>query len=123
MLARVARCAEAQGHTGWHADDRVTVWMDLMRAVRELPTHYRGAPLQPLARLLADLPQGIRLAARAHYVALLRGVAPDDMPAGFQRADPFGESAMVRRVLKRPRYPLAMRAIAPKRERIDETWP
>lgn len=123
VLARVARCAGGHDHMAWDAGDRMTVWIELVRAVRELPTHYRGAPLQQLARLLADLPHGFRLAARSHFVALLRGVAPDDIPAGFEPVGPFAESAMVRRVLKRPRYPVAMRAIAPKRERIDETWP
>ncbi|MCA7085060.1 hypothetical protein K7G19_15800 [Cupriavidus sp. DB3] len=123
VLARLARCAGAQGPMAWHASERVTAWMELVRAVRELPTHYRGAPLPSLARLLGELPHGIRLAARSHFVALLRGVAPDDIPAGFHPLAPFAESALVRRVLKRPRYPVAMRAIAPKRERIDETWP
>lgn len=123
VLARLARCAAARGAMAWHDGERVTAWVELVRAVRELPTHYRGAPLPSLARLLGELPHGLRMAARSHFVALLRGVAPDDIPAGFQPIDPFAESAMVRRVLKRWRYPVAMRAIAPKRERIDETWP
>lgn len=123
VLAQVARCAGAQGPTAWHAGERVTAWIELVDAVRELPTHYRGAPLQPMARLLAELPRDIRLAARSHFVALLRGVAPDDIPAGFRPIAPFAESTMVRRALKRPRYPVAMRAALPKRERIDETWP
>lgn len=126
VLARVARAARLAG-TGhrveWGTDQRIAVWVDLVGAVKELPTHYRGAPLQQLAQLLAKLPPDMRRTARRYFVALLRGVPPADMPAGFAAADPFAESAMVRRALKRPRYPLAMQAVAPKRARIDETWP
>lgn len=122
-VARAARLADTRNRVEWGIDRRLAVWIDLAGAVKDLPAHYRGAPLQQLAQLLADLPADMRRTARRYFVALLRGVPPTDMPAGFAAADPFSESAVVRRVLKRPRYPLAMQAVAPKRARIDETWP
>lgn len=123
VLARVAQRAGAYRYTTWNAGQRIAIWVELLLAVRELPTHYRGAPLQEMARLLADLPSEQRRQARPHFVALLRGVPRADIPAGFAPPDPFSESAMVRRALKRPRYPEVGLGIAPKRERVDETWP
>ncbi len=124
VLVRVAACAGADRWLGWNPEQRVRVWIDLLDAVRQLPTHYRGAPLHQLAQLLADLPPGtMRHRARQHFRALLRGVSPLDIPAGFEPFNPLSESAMVRRALKRPRFPEPKLAVSPKRERIDETWP
>jgi len=126
VLARVAQTARLAGtrnRVEWGADQRMVMWIELVGAVKVLPAHYRGAPLQQLAQLLADLPPDMRRSSRRHFVALLRGVPPADMPAGFTPVDPFSEAAMVRRVLKRPRVPVAMRAVAPKQARVDETWP
>lgn len=123
VLVRVAHCAHVGVAPGWNAARRVQVWIDLLQAVRELPTHYRGAPLHQMAQLLANLPPAKRHRARRHFAALLRGVSPSDIPPGFASVDPFSESAMVRRALKRPRHPEDQPIVSPKRRRLNENWP